>query len=59
MILPISDGFPRTYRKRKVNQVECDGLNWVLPTPNSYGKALTPNETVFRDRAFKKVMKTK
>ena len=34
-------------------------MDWILFTPNSYVEALTPNMTVFRDRAFKEEIKVK
>ena len=38
---------------------KCYGLNCAPPPTNSYLEALTPNLAVFKDRAFKKVIKVK
>lgn len=38
---------------------DCYGLNGLLSPPNSYVEALTPNATLFGDRALKEVIKVK
>lgn len=34
-------------------------MNWIVSPPNSYVDALTPNVTLFEDRAFKELIKVK
>jgi len=34
-------------------------MDWIVSFPNSHIEALTPNENVFGDRAFRKVIKVK
>lgn len=46
----------RSIEKTCIELYSCYGLNCVL---NSYIGTLTPKVTVFRDRAFKKVIKVK
>lgn len=47
-------------RLRVLPDGACDELNCVTtPPPHSYIEALSPNATMFGDRAFKEVIKVK